>query len=531
MQVYIVGEDDEMVMQIAQKIPFRPTQCPKCLNYAADANRCRAFAVESWPSPLLAVFEGESGDGCTRFFPIKESDSEVSHEEVLARELIEAGGELPPEPVAAAAAELVQEPELAAATETTISLVEGTPVAVEPPQQMAAVEPARKPIEPPPPPVPVEAQTPPPARGEARIHCQKCRAENPKGADRCQRCNARLLPGESAVTRISTFIMMWIIAAGLGYLVYHWYIQSPESAPNIPALDAFLNPIVLGLAALIAFISGLVILVRRTPEYLKYQIRGTRHEKLNPWQALEDLDRAVDEAPDKEKGKLIKQRAKLYERLGFAEDAARDYLLLITAPDRFKGEADAVSLFIGADSGVYEKSRRDSEIKTVLASGKAKAVGYCPQCDLVVELNQDERCFIHPKAKGREIEYVIPADIVAGKLAVMQKMEASRPKVSEQISNLLVEGKATAIGYCPKCTGVVELDPERLCRVHPKAKIKDIQYAVPRNLSAARKRIFTARQGNRLSSTRAVIFVVGLLLLAYAILILLDIDLGSLFQR
>lgn len=519
-----------MSMQIAQKIPFRPTQCSKCLNYAAETNRCRAFAVESWPSPLLAVFDGESEDVCTRFFPFKAADEEVTHEEVLARELMEAGGELPSEPEAAADIELSQEPEPAAVTEAPIPPVEETPVAVEPSQQPAAVEPAQKPIEAVQA-VKVEAPTPPPARGEARIHCRKCRAENPKGADRCQRCNARLLPGESAGTRISTFIMMWIIAAGLGYLVYHWYIQSPESAPNIPALDAFLNPIVLGLAALIAFISGFVILVRRTPEYLKYQIRATRHEKLNPWQALEDLDRAVDEAPDKEKGKLIKQRAKLYEHLGFAEDAARDYLLLITSPNRFKGEADAVSLFIGADSGVYEKSRRDSEIKTVLSSGKARAVGYCPQCDLVVELNPDERCFVHPKVKGREVEYVIPADIAAGKLAVMQKMETAKPKVSEQISKLLVEGKATAIGYCPKCTGVVELDPERLCRVHPKARIQNIQYAVPRDLAAARKRIFTARQGNRLSSTRAVLYVVGLLLLAYAVIILLDIDLGSIFQR
>ncbi len=529
MQIDIVREDDEMSMQIAQKIPFRPTQCPTCLNYAAGANRCRAFAVESWPSPLLAVFSGDSEVACTRFFPIKAADAEVSHEEVLTQEQVEAGAELPPEPEAAPAAELPQEPEPAAINETTVLAAEEAAAVVEPPPQ-ASVEMVQKPIEAPPD-IKVEAPAPAPERGVAHIHCQKCRAENPKGADRCQRCNAKLLPGESTGTRITTFFTMMIIAAGLGYLVVHWYIQNPESAPNIPVLDAFLNPIVLGLAALIAFITGFVILVRRTPEYLKYQIRATRHEKLNPWQALDDLDRAVDEAPDKEKGKLIKQRAKLYEHLGFAEEAARDYLLLITSPDRFKSEADAMSLFTGADSGVYEKSRRDSEIKTILASGKARAVGYCPQCDLVVELDPDERCLVHPKVKGREVEYVIPADIVAGQLAVMQKMEDSRPKVSEQISKLLVEGKASAIGYCPKCTGVVELDPERRCRVHPKARIRNIQYAVPRDVQKARKLIFQARGGSRKSGSRAILYILALIFLLWGMTILLDIDLGSIFQR
>lgn len=495
-----------MSMQIAQKIPFRPTLCPKCINYIMASNRCRAYAVESWPSPLFAVFSSETADTCTRFYPSKEVESPIPEEPA------------PVEEEAAPAAETASEPEaVSIPVPESPMAAEEAPVKVEPQQvQAAAVE---------------EMKAPPPVRGEPRIFCPKCSVENPKGADRCQRCNSALLPSEGAGTRIGNFSMMIIIAAGLGYLVYHWYIQNPSSAPNIPMLDAILNPIVLGLAAVIAFFTAFGVLLRRTPEYVKYQNRATRHEKLNPWQSVEDLERALDTAPDKEQGKLIKQRAKLYEKLGFTEDAARDYLILLTSPGRFKEEAGWVSMLTGADSGTYENSRRSSEIKTILTSGNAIAVGYCPQCDLAVELNKDLRCIIHPKTKGREVEYVIPSDVLAGKLAVMQKMEARRPKISEQISKLLVEGKAVAIGYCPKCTGVVELDPERCCQVHPKARIKNIHYAVPRDVQTARKRIFKSQQGNRKGNYRVILYIVSLIFIAYAIVILLDIDLAAIFQR
>lgn len=496
-----------MSMQIAQKIPFRPTLCPKCINYVAASNRCRAFAVESWPNPLLAVFSSETADSCTRFFPSKEAEPPMPEGLGLVEEEAAPVEETPPEP------EAVPIP----VPESPTTVVEEAPVEVRPPQvHAAAVE---------------EVKAPPPVRGEPRIHCHKCKAENPRGADRCQRCNSNLLPGESAGTRISVFFMALVTAAGLGYLVYHWYIQNPESAPDIPFLEPILNPVVLGLAAFIALITAFVTLLRRTPEYVKYQNRATRHEKLNPWQSLEDLDRAMDLAPEKEQGKLLNQRARLYEKLGFAEDAARDMLVLLTSPNRFKAEADTVSLFTGADSGIYERSRRSSEISMALDSGKAVAVGYCPQCDLVVQLDKGQRCILHPKTKGREVEYVIPSDVVAGKLAVMQKMEAAKPKISEQISTLLVEGKAVAIGYCPKCTGVIELDAERRCRMHPKAHVKNIQYAVPRDVQTARKRIFKSQQGNRRGNYRVILLFISLIFIAYAIVILLDIDLAAIFRR
>ena len=57
-------------MEIAQRVPFRPNQCPQCQYYVENGQRCRAFTVESWPKPLLAVLTGESNEPCPRFSKI-----------------------------------------------------------------------------------------------------------------------------------------------------------------------------------------------------------------------------------------------------------------------------------------------------------------------------------------------------------------------------------------------------------------------------------------------------------------------------
>ncbi|MHB1482230.1 MAG: hypothetical protein ACYCXH_07935, partial [Bellilinea sp.] len=159
------------------------------------------------------------------------------------------------------------------------------------------------------------------------------------------------------------------------------------------------------------------------------------------------------------------------------------------------------------------------------------AVGYCPKCNLVVELDKEKRCLQHPKIKGQEVEYIIPADLLAGKLAVMQKMEAKKPQVAGQITELLSSGKASAIGYCTRCTGVVELDPQRRCIIHPKARVKNVQYAVPRDLDSARKRIFKSNKQGRLGRSRTIVFILAFLMIIYATIVLLDIDLAAIFQR
>lgn len=504
-----------MSMQIAKKIPFQPLQCPKCIHYLPAAQRCRGYAIESWPSPLLAVFSSESDESCPRFAQVAINETHPPQEAMPVHAVTPSGLESSTEPEAAPAGVPVLPIE--EMEESPIKTVSPEVVAVSEPEVLAVSEP--------------EVQSPAPVRGVPRIHCHKCKAENPENAERCQKCDTKLLPSEGVGARLGVFITALISAGAFGYLVYHWYFQNPESAPNISFLDPILNPITLSVAALLLLFTAIVVPLRRTPDYVKYRNRASRHEKLNPWQSLADLDHAMDVAPEKEQLNLLKQRMKLNEKLGFAEDAARDYLVLVTSPGRYKDEADTVSLFTGADSGVYASSRRSSEIWMILNSGKAKAVGYCPRCNLVVELDKEIRCLQHPKIKGQEVEYVIPADLVSGKLAVMQKMEGKKPQVASQLTELLSTGKANAIGYCTRCSGVVELDPQRRCLIHPKARVKNVQYAVPRDLDSARKRIFKSNKQNRSGRYRTIVLILAFLMIIYATIILLDIDLAAIFQR
>lgn len=495
-----------MSVQVAQRVPFHSGQCTSCQNYVQTINRCRGFAVDSWPKPILAVFGEELSTECTRY--IKLSPGQAAAEVVGSPPFINPD----------ASTQIIGQ------IKDDISI---PPPLVVPPGEVAVVEslPPRMAVE-----LPVEIPTSPPERGQALIHCPKCKAQNSPTAERCQQCSAKLLPAEGVGTRLTGFFSA-IFAAGLfGYLIYRWFIQYPGSAPDIPILDNFLNPIVLGLATLIALITAITVPLRRTPEYVKYRNRAIRHIPLNPWQALDDLESAMESAPDKEQGNLLKERAKLFEKVGFTEDAARDYLVLATSPDRHKGEADFVSLLTGGDAEAYLLGRRSGEILTILSTGKANAVGYCSKCNDVVVLDKDEHCPQHPKTKGRDIAYVIPADVMAGKISVMQKLEGRNPGIREKLTELLLTGKAAAVGYCTQCHGIVDLDPQRHCRLHSKARIKHIEYALPRDLAIAKKRITKELRSHK-SGRRINIWVaLGLALLLIVFMLLLEIDLNTLFN-
>jgi hypothetical protein len=351
---------------------------------------------------------------------------------------------------------------------------------------------------------------------KARIHCHKCKLENPPTALRCQNCGANLLPAEGIGQRLASFVGLLAGSVFLGYLFYRFYIQLPGSAPDI----ILCNVGALAGGAIASFVMAFVLLLRKTPPYVKYENRAKRHVSLNAWQALDDFNRAMDLAEDKEQGNLIKQRVEVYKKLGLTEEAERDYLALATSPGAYKGAGEWIAALTGADAETISSGVSSSQNAILLQSGKAKAVGYCEQCGDAVVLNNDLRCQTHPKKKVKEVEFVIPSDVLVGKLTVLQKMEPRSKKLSAKIIELLGSGKARAIGYCKRCKAVVQLDSSRQCTTHPNVKGQYVQFVIPGNEAEKKRAILRWRRDDLVAGRRRNLVIISLIFMAFALYVI-----------
>jgi hypothetical protein len=352
-----------------------------------------------------------------------------------------------------------------------------------------------------------------PAIYNPKIHCHKCKLENPPTALRCQNCGVNLLPSEGIVQRLASFVTLVAGSVLLGYLFYRFYIQIPGSAPDI----ILCNVGALAGGAVASFVMAFVFLLRKTPAYLKYENRAKRHLDLNAWQALDDYNRALDLAEDKELANLIKQRVEVYKKLGLTEEAERDYLALATSTGAYKDTGEWIAALTGADAETISSGVRSSQNALLLQSGKAKAVGYCDQCGEAVVLNTDLRCQTHPKKKVKEVEFVIPSDVLAGKLTVLQKVEPRSKKLSVKITDLLDSGKARAIGYCRRCKAIVQLDSNRHCTIHPKVKGQYVLFVTAGNEAEKKRDILRWRRDKQVAGRRRNIQILALIVTALAL--------------
>jgi ribosomal protein L40E len=357
-----------------------------------------------------------------------------------------------------------------------------------------------------------------PAREIPQITCARCKTKNPTGADRCQQCNANLLPGVGAGRRVLILLVFLGLAAWLAYQMYDKFIRA--GAPNPESF--WLNPISLGVGILFSIIAAFVLAFRRTPMYARYENRALRHRNIDPWQSIEDYTRAIELAYEDARPRLIKQRAICFENLGQTQDAARDRLTLAVSPKAWKEEAEFLGLFIDMNSDVFVKGMRDAQIAEILKSGMGIAVGYCPECKTAVDLNTEQACLKHPKIKGRNVQYVIPIDRLAGRLTVLQTQEALQRKLLPELSQLLEEEQAVAIGTCPKCKDIIELTAQRQCPRHPKARISGIEYLLPQRMDARQRELRRDRYWkNSLSRRRLMVFTSMAILLVLTYFLIL----------
>lgn len=182
------------------------------------------------------------------------------------------------------------------------------------------------------------------------------------------------------------------------------------------------------------------------PQHSAYAERARRHLDLDAEQAVSDFTRALESAPEKERGTLLGERAsalekveryeearadlasaaelvkpvsrpdlllhlaELDERLGAVDDATRDRLAYTYAasdsdylkqrfdPDKMKKGFGEALFGEGFQQGMVSAKRTqfaqemEALRRAMCAEGKLNAVGWCRVCKAAVELTAELRC-------------------------------------------------------------------------------------------------------------------------------------------
>ena len=145
-------------------------------------------------------------------------------------------------------------------------------------------------------------------------------------------------------------------------------------------------------------------------EYEKYLKRAERHVESVPQQAVADLTRALELAPEKRKAGILRQRAKIYVELGQKEEALGDLSAYAASPQAHKG-AQLLSDIVGVELEQTAAIPTEMEIgalqKELALEGVLQGVGTCRRCKDAVELDEPILC------RGALGFWTVPTDIEA----------------------------------------------------------------------------------------------------------------------
>lgn len=289
---------------------------------------------------------------------------------------------------------------------------------------------------------------------EHKIICYKCKTENPPDARRCQNCNKDLLTHKPVWLRSLYFLLSLIFAAGAAGLAYAAF-KNPTLYKALS--DLGYGAIALALLAVVWPFYGLYLAFSKGVVDELLVERADRHKEPQPWQALADLSHALTLAPAPKHRKILSRRMTLYQALGLIDNATRDELAHTYARER--NPEGGVGLFIGEKlfasgpggdaftksylSGVARAARKDRE--KMFKAGRVVALGWCPSCKCVVTLDENLRCPNSGQAGGKRhfgkpkyIQFVVPADIEAGKAHIPVAMEAVRRRRIRRLWNWIL---------------------------------------------------------------------------------------------
>jgi ribosomal protein L40E/uncharacterized membrane protein YeaQ/YmgE (transglycosylase-associated protein family) len=282
---------------------------------------------------------------------------------------------------------------------------------------------------------------------DLKVICPKCKTENSSASAKCKKCKANLLTYESVGQRIVYLIGSLIVSFVAGWLALQIY-ENPDLQEGFSTLG--FGMVTLLLIAVVMPIWGLYRALSHGSLTEMLTDRASRHSKDQPWQALEDLGHALELAPIQEHSQIMTKRMSLYQALGLMQNATREELAITYATER--NPQGGMGLFIAGNvfgdsfskgylSGISKQARKARE--KMYAEGRAIVVGYCPICKEAVELNNEFKCpnaenANAPKHSGKPkfLQYVIPADVEAGKAAVLRAMEAGNKALRSRIVSI-----------------------------------------------------------------------------------------------
>lgn len=217
------------------------------------------------------------------------------------------------------------------------------------------------------------------------IYCQKCKSSNPPEAQACTQCGATLLPAES----------------------------------------------------------GIFGTARNTPLFERYRLRAERHINIDRQQAIRDLDRAIELAPDKSIPALASHRAQLLldapEALLWGIVRSRQILPeAVPAPTTLS--ASAQNIVVGAvRRGIIYPNEPQTSARNRLAQY------YLMEFDLsrLVDPSIDEFEISIKRAQQESAQ-------------TDRMLDAMLPAVNA-LEALIEAGAVQSIGYCPDCKDVVQV--------------------------------------------------------------------------
>jgi tetratricopeptide (TPR) repeat protein len=279
-----------------------------------------------------------------------------------------------------------------------------------------------------------------PASTERYVLCYKCQEKNQPNLKACAKCGADLLPGRVLVERIGWLFGGVAVAAvfvGLAYALSH--VEEPLCCAS---------PTTLAIMAFAGLVGGVRMCLGSTPEYEKYEKRAQRHLNDVPEQALADLTKALELAPEKQRASILRQRGELYSKLGRKQEALGD-LSAYASDEHAHKTASVLSEVVGVDLEPTAALGTEQAIGKLQADlvqeGVLRPIGYCRRCKDAVLLDAEQRCS-RCGAKVKEPQFVKVEELQAA--LENTKTEAAARKKRRTI--WLVVG-AVAVLACGLC--------------------------------------------------------------------------------